>query len=239
MKHHSMAEEESTELAALYAIGALGEPEAHAFEGHLAEGCDACAEELREFQAVAEQLAWASARQSPPREVHEKLLARIALEPRTPSAPEAPAASSDSETGNGAGSGESQTAPLAPSSMPQLVPFPEGQRLIVVRADQGAWRPTLDPGVFIKVLYVDEAQKMATSLLRMEPGSRIPMHPQNGTEQCLVLEGDLRAGDITLRAGDFHCALPDTHHGELTTVQGNLLLVFAPEDHILIQPQSR
>lgn len=235
---HTLAEDESTELAALYALGALGRQEAHDFENHLAEGCEPCAEELREFQEVVEHLARATVSQSPPREVHEKLLARIAHEPHPSSATR-----NDAETRTD----ERETAPLAPLTVPsrehaassQSALTGHGRGLLVVRADEGTWRPTPDPGVFIKVLYVDEERATVTSLLRMEPGSRIPMHPQSGTEQCLVLEGDLRAGDLTLRAGDYHCALPNTHHDELTTAQGNLLLVFAPENHILIKTRSR
>ena len=83
-----------------------------------------------------------------------------------------------------------------------------GAGFLIVRAGEGAWRPTADAGVRIKLLFVDRERATVTTLVRMEPGARIPAHRHLGLEQCLVLEGDLRSGGIEMSAGDFNCSMP-------------------------------
>ena len=50
--NHDRATEEGQELAALYALGALSQQEARAFDAHLNEGCEICAAELAQFDKV-------------------------------------------------------------------------------------------------------------------------------------------------------------------------------------------
>lgn len=76
MKH--TAGDESGERASLYALGALDQHEARAFEEHLAEGCDACEDELRSFEEVAVALAFAAPAAPPPAGAREKLAQRLA-----------------------------------------------------------------------------------------------------------------------------------------------------------------
>lgn len=199
---HTHAHEEQKELAALYALGALGADEARDFERHLAEGCEACAAELRDFERVAAQLALASAPERPPAGAREKLLSRVAADAarrRTEASPdEAPPGSA------GAAS------------------------LLVVRREEGVWEETADPGVFVKLLFADRARKTVTTLVRLEAGARISPHRHLGFEQCLVLEGVMRSGELSLRAGDFNCAAPGSVHEEIYTEGGALLLIVAP-----------
>jgi anti-sigma factor ChrR (cupin superfamily) len=77
---HEAAEDEIRERAALHAIGALTEHEAHAFESHLAEGCEVCEAELQAFTAVVAQLGFDAMGAKPPAEMREKLLERIVAE---------------------------------------------------------------------------------------------------------------------------------------------------------------
>jgi anti-sigma factor ChrR (cupin superfamily) len=62
-------------------------------------------------------------------------------------------------------------------------------------------------------------------LIRMEPGASYVPHRHGGPEQCYVVEGDLRDGDVVVRAGDFQCAPESTMHGAQTTEKGCLLLI--------------
>jgi len=103
--------------------------------------------------------------------------------------------------------------------------------LLVVRAGEGAWVETSDPGVSVKLLFVDREHDTYTTLVRMSPGARVPAHRHRGAEQCLVLEGDLRTVANVLHAGDFNCAPAGSIHDELTTEQGALLLIVAPESY--------
>src|SRR2546421_13089698 len=54
------------ELAALYALGMIEEPERPLFEDHL-RGCAQCQEELRDFKAVADEIGMLAAADPPPR----------------------------------------------------------------------------------------------------------------------------------------------------------------------------
>jgi anti-sigma factor ChrR (cupin superfamily) len=72
----------------------------------------------------------------------------------------------------------------------------------------------------------------------MEPGARIPAHRHLGVEQCLLLEGDLRAGQLEMSAGDFNCSLPGSVHEDLTTEGGALFLIVAPERYETLGPRA-
>ena len=77
-----------------------------------------------------------------------------------------------------------------------------------------------------------------TTLVRMEPGSRIRSHRHLGVEQCLVLEGDVRSGAIGMTAGDFNCSMPGSVHEELMTDGGALLLLVCPERYEPLGPAT-
>jgi anti-sigma factor ChrR (cupin superfamily) len=110
---------------------------------------------------------------------------------------------------------------------------------LVVRKDEGRWRPTGDRGVSYKLLYADAERGTYTTLLRMEAGSRIPAHRHLGVEHCLVLEGDLRSGEVGMSAGDFNCSLAGSVHEELVTDGGALLLLVSPERYEVIGQHAR
>ena len=104
-----------------------------------------------------------------------------------------------------------------------------GPGFLVVRSGEGRWRPTADAGVTFKLLFADQERGTVTTLVRMEPGSRIRSHRHLGVEQCLVLEGDVRSGQVGMRAGDFNCSMPGSVHEELVSDGGALLLLVSPE----------
>jgi hypothetical protein len=89
---HEQATEEIRELAALYALSALTQHEAHSFEMHLAEGCPVCESELRIFEQTAAGFGLAAEEIETPGYVRDLLLARIEREPRVaaPSVPSTP-----------------------------------------------------------------------------------------------------------------------------------------------------
>jgi len=77
---HSRAEDDLTEIAALYALGMLGEDEAAAYEAHLAEGCERCSGETSSYQSVVANLGFAVEMEAPAEATRERLSARIAAE---------------------------------------------------------------------------------------------------------------------------------------------------------------
>jgi len=96
-----------------------------------------------------------------------------------------------------------------------------------VRADENTWVRSGMPGVDIKTLFQEPESGRTTYLIRMEPGAKLPAHKHGDVEQCLVLEGDIRWGDIVYRKGDFMAMGKDTEHPEIYTVDGNLMLLIA------------
>jgi anti-sigma factor ChrR (cupin superfamily) len=201
---HTASEEAMKELAALYALGALDAGEAREFERHLAEGCGECAAELRDYEAVAAALALSAHAAAPPSRARAALLERVTSEVQT----------------RGGGGDEA-----SPSQFTGAADF------VVVRGGEGEWVETADAGVFAKLLFVDKERDTVTTLVRLEPGARIAPHRHLGVEQCLVLEGTVRSGDIEMRGGDFICAMKGSVHREIYTDGGALLLIVSPEGY--------
>jgi anti-sigma factor ChrR (cupin superfamily) len=79
MRFESLHSEGHEEWAALYAAGALTPEEMVSFEDHLVTGCEICVSRLRDFEAVADQLAVAVSAE-PPASLRSKVLARILQE---------------------------------------------------------------------------------------------------------------------------------------------------------------
>ena len=71
---HREPTDDLSEQASLYALGVLDPEEARRFEVHLAEGCQVCERELREFIAVVGHLGAAAIPQSPRPEARRRLL---------------------------------------------------------------------------------------------------------------------------------------------------------------------
>jgi len=86
--NHDSVTREGQETAALYALGALSQHEARAFDTHLQEGCNTCHAELEQFHQVLGMLGTAVAPADPPAYLRDLLSVRIEKE-----VAEAPAAS--------------------------------------------------------------------------------------------------------------------------------------------------
>jgi anti-sigma factor ChrR (cupin superfamily) len=110
--------------------------------------------------------------------------------------------------------------------MSRIANFESLRPIADIRGNEDDWLPFV-PGIDVKILFKDKETDRRTVLLRMEPGARIPAHRHHDVEQCLVLKGDIRWGDIIYEAGDFVVMGKDTDHPEVHTVNGNLLLLVA------------
>jgi quercetin dioxygenase-like cupin family protein len=106
--------------------------------------------------------------------------------------------------------------------------------LITIFANEGDWRETSDEGVLVKPLYFDEANGLVTTLMKLAPGARLPMHRHKGTEQCYVIAGDVLAANRRLGPGDFHVAMEGSIHPPLESVEGAMLLLVAPVEYEVI-----
>lgn len=104
----------------------------------------------------------------------------------------------------------------------------DANELVSVLASEGEWQKVQN-GVLLKRLYIDKTTGIATSLVRMQPGTALPIHQHLGVEQFFVIEGDCYVAGQTLGAGDYHRAEAGTIHETTYTVDGTLLLLIAPE----------
>lgn len=98
----------------------------------------------------------------------------------------------------------------------------ESQRFVTVRRNDGIWQ-SIAPSISIKMLDKDAA--MESFLLRLDPGARLPGHAHADDELCVVLEGEVTLGDVTVGAGDYHMALAGSDHGEIVSRTGCVLFI--------------
>lgn len=194
-------EDRFAELASGYALCALTQAEARAFEAHLAEGCATCEAELHDYTHVLQALSFEADKVDPPSRLRDELLRRV---------------SDDSESG---------------TRDSLVVKKPD---LLTIRADEGVWENTGNPGIQIKPLFVDEENGLVTTLMKLAPGAQFPMHRHRGIEQCFVVDGDVLAGGDTLGPGDFHVAMQSSVHAPLESIGGALLLLVSPAECELV-----
>jgi anti-sigma factor ChrR (cupin superfamily) len=111
---------------------------------------------------------------------------------------------------------------------------PGSSEMHLVRDGEGEWERVRE-GVYAKQLYVDRSRDMVTMLVRMDPGARYVSHRHAAPEQCFVLEGDIRDGDVVCRAGDFQVLEPGSVHGAQWTKDGCLVLIVSSlKDELLV-----
>lgn len=109
---------------------------------------------------------------------------------------------------------------------------PERPVMTTIRAPEGEWE-SIDTRIEKKRLHLDRSAAVETFLLRIAPGGRLPAHDHAALEECFVLEGEIRIGDMHLCAGDYHCALPGSHHPESRSDTGALVYLRAPLDEFV------
>lgn len=200
-------------MAALYALGALTQHEARAFENLLTECNNDLTEELAAFQAVSVQLGLAAQECAPSPTVRENLLAEISK------------------------AQPSVTSPATDSKdyqLPFVTPVQHSQ-FFSLHANEGEWQK-IGPGLTAKTLFIDQALGTVTSLVRMAPGGALPPHRHKGNEQFFILEGDCSVHGTRLGPGDFHQAAPGSIHDSTYTVEGTTFLLIAPADYEILQP---
>lgn len=109
--------------------------------------------------------------------------------------------------------------------------------LSLVAMEHGGFEPTAIPGITTRRLSVDREARRVSMLVRMEPNTAYPAHRHGGSEECYVVSGDLRVGDVRMRAGDFQRAEAGSVHPIQATDGGCLLLITSSLDDELIEPR--
>jgi anti-sigma factor ChrR (cupin superfamily) len=101
---------------------------------------------------------------------------------------------------------------------------------VSIHASEGKWRQVQE-GIFVKRLFVDRSSGIATALVKMQPGTSLPMHHHNGVEQFYVLEGDCSVRGEVLGPGDYHRAAAGSVHESTHTINGTMFLLVVPKDY--------
>jgi len=95
-------------------------------------------------------------------------------------------------------------------------------RLDTIHSADGEWKPFL-PRIAIKVLRREAGTQ--SYLLRLDPGAVLLPHEHPDEEECMVLEGQVRIGDIVASQGDYHLAPKGVDHSAIVSDQGALLFL--------------
>ncbi|MEK9136553.1 MAG: cupin domain-containing protein [Bacteroidota bacterium] len=193
------------ELAALNALGALDGDDVTEFKRLAPNVDEETKREIASFEKVAALIATAGVlHKTPPALVKERLMKRV----------------------------HESLAPEMTKEGPG-VPGAQKKGFSFVYAHEGEWMKHPVEGIMVKQLSLDDKKGYATLLMRVAAGTKYPEHNHTGPEECYVLAGSIRVGEHVLRAGDFHHAEPGTHHGEIMSDDGALLLlVVAAEDYL-------
>ena len=96
------------------------------------------------------------------------------------------------------------------------------QGLVTIQAHEGDWEP-FSPKVRIKVLHRDVSTQ--SYLLKLEPGAVVLPHVHGQDEECMVLEGEVRIGELVVKAGAYHLAPRGVPHEPISSEHGALLFL--------------
>ena len=112
-----------------------------------------------------------------------------------------------------------------------------GRAFTLLADAERTWLPAGVPGVELCQLWLDAPNERQTILIRMEAGAALPHHEHGGTEECYVVTGDLRDGELLLKAGDYIRFERATRHSVFSPT-GCLLLVNSSLHDKTIEPPS-
>jgi anti-sigma factor ChrR (cupin superfamily) len=101
------------------------------------------------------------------------------------------------------------------------------------------WEPTRFPGIETKTLLIDRQSGVATLLMRMAPGAKLPDHEHVLIEQTYVLEGSLVCGEGECKAGEFVWRPAGSRHDAWGGPQGGLMLAIFQIPNRFFEPDGR
>lgn len=95
--------------------------------------------------------------------------------------------------------------------------------MLVKKAVDREWAPTDYPGIERSLFRNNEAGGRS-SVVRLTRGARFPRHAHRGTEEVLVLSGQVSIGGIALEAGDYLFTNPGEEH-DVVAVSDTVIFV--------------
>ncbi len=98
------------------------------------------------------------------------------------------------------------------------------------------WHKTPFPGIEQRILFRDEQRGLMTALVRMQPGSKLPLHEHMDIEQTYVLDGSLADDEGNeIAAGDFIWR-PQGHRHVAWSPKGALLIGIFLQPNRFLEP---
>ncbi|HVZ42980.1 MAG TPA: cupin domain-containing protein [Ramlibacter sp.] len=91
-----------------------------------------------------------------------------------------------------------------------------------IHAGQGSWHALL-PGIERKVLF--EEGGVMSYLLKFAPGAVLPAHRHPVDEECVVISGVLRIGNLVLPPGSYHRVRHDIMDADSTSDEGAVIFL--------------
>ena len=73
------------------------------------------------------------------------------------------------------------------------------------------WKPTEHAGVD-RALFRYNDTGGRSSFVRLKKGSRVPTHVHQGTEEVVVISGQVSLGDVVMNEGDYLFTTPGEEH---------------------------
>ena len=83
--------------------------------------------------------------------------------------------------------------------------------MIIAKASDRDWKPTDYTGID-RCLFRNNDSGGRSSVVRLGGGSRFPRHAHVGTEEVVVLKGQVKIGGVALDAGDYLFTAPGEEH---------------------------
>jgi len=129
--------------------------------------------------------------------------------------------------------------PVAPPSavkdrlLAAIAPLPAGH--VVRQPDAGHFRPTRYAGITVRVLNIDQTAERFACLMRIAPGARLPHHPHAVAEECVVIDGTIRVGGVTMGPGAYQRVEAGVDHLDQWSDTGATVFLNAPLE-LLEQP---
>lgn len=96
---------------------------------------------------------------------------------------------------------------------------------LFIDLDSAEWIP-VEPGIRMKTIFKDDATGESTMLMKLDPGSRSPMHSHDQLEEILVLEGSFSDQDHTYTAGQYCVRAIGAEHETYSETGGVVLLIY-------------
>ncbi len=96
----------------------------------------------------------------------------------------------------------------------------QAQDRVTVRREEGEWRRVVE-GVRVKLLHEGGAARSV--LVELDAGASLPTHRHLEREECVVLRGETRLGELHLHHGDYHVAPAGSRHLRVSSPSGALV----------------